>query len=384
MRLLSKILFLLITLPACREDKQAAQAKTFLELTDTLCLSTRYRIPLSSKAMYFHEEQGKRYLIIENENTREIIFVNIDNQKIENIIQIKEDGPDGMPLNFGYAVKSLDSIFVPTDGFRLYLINRQGHVLKKIYFDTLDNGQNLPIRSFSRFSSPMLFKGDFIYGVQLDGIPHYQSEIPDNYKFCYQFNLAANTVCQMPACHPVDFWKDQKKEVFFSWDFDGQRFIISPVFSHNLYLSKDLRQIDSVYAVQSSWVHKFRDGTPQRLLSLNFYQFAREALSTQSYLGIKYDPYREVYYRFFFPGVGRANEMTDDEVLSAHQDPPNFGIMVLDKNFRVICELVLPENIYLQHHFFIAKEGLFLAANHPKNPDVKESELCFHIYTLRN
>lgn len=58
--------------------------------------------------------------------------------------------------------------------------------------------------------------------------------------------------------------------------------------------------------------------------------------------------------------------------------------MVLDKDFQVMCEIVLPKSVYLQHQFFIAEEGLYLSANHPDNPDTRESEICFHIYNLKS
>ena len=371
-------------LAGCQNDRQNEQGKFALKFENTLCLPTLNKIPQGSKGMYFHEENDQRYLVIENENTREIHFLNIDNREIENTIKLREDGPDGIPHNFGYTVKSLDSVFVPTDGFRLYLINRKGHVLKKIQFDTLDNGQNLPVRALSRFYSPILFKGDFAYGVQMDGMPHYQSNDPGNYNFCYRFDLSGNTVRLMPISHPKEFWGSRKKEVFFSWDFDGRRFVISPVFSHQIYLSKDLRQIDTAIRVQSRFVHKFRNGDPDRLRSMNFVQFAREALSTQSYLGIAYDPYRQIYYRFFFPGEKGVEVMTDEEVLKTYYSQPSFGVIVLNKDFQVMCETVLTKSVYLQHQFFIAEEGLYLSANHPDNPDVKESQICFHIYNLKS
>ncbi|MBN1338964.1 MAG: hypothetical protein JXA03_06560, partial [Bacteroidales bacterium] len=74
--------------------------------------------------------------------------------------------------------------------------------------------------------------------------------------------------------------------------------------------------------------------------------------------------------------------LSDDEIFKINRNPPAFGISVLDENFDVIDEIILPDNIYSQHKYFVAEEGLYLSADHPENPNLKENEWRFDVFNL--
>jgi hypothetical protein len=70
-----------------------------------------------------------------------------------------------------------------------------------------------------------------------------------------------------------------------------------------------------------------------------------------------YDKYRDVYYRFAYPGVDisqYANYNLQDLYMSGL---PKFSVIILDKNFNIIGESLFPENTYNPQVAFIHKDG---------------------------
>jgi hypothetical protein len=62
--------------------------------------------------------------------------------------------------------------------------------------------------------------------------------------------------------------------------------------------------------------------------------------------------------------------------------PPLASIIIIDKNFRKIGELKLPQNKFLVSNAFVAKEGLYISNNHPENPQMQDNKLSFTLFEL--
>jgi hypothetical protein len=373
------ILIILICFNDCNKTKKEI-AKFNLIISDTFCIFIDTSTSTFTKAIFYHKEQKKRYLVFNDEINRIINFYNIDNRKKELSIKIQNEGKFYIPYNNGFIVKKIDSIYIPTDALRIYLINRYGEILKCFAYDTINQYQQLiPAVSLTRFHSPIIFNGNYMYAPQTDAIYSYYNNNPANYKFCYRFNLTNYEAVLMPIHHPEDFWYDGVRELLCSWDFDGVRFIYSPICSHDIYISYDNNKIDEIKKVESKYVKKLLYYDPNNKKDIN--NALRLKVENQEYIGIAYDQFRNIYYRFFSSGY-KGRYLKNKELFKKYLNPPNFGIMVLNKDFNILCEVILPENIYSQHKFFIAEEGLYLSADHPNNPNLKEDEWCFHIYNL--
>ena len=57
-------------------------------------------------------------------------------------------------------------------------------------------------------------------------------------------------------------------------------------------------------------------------------------------------------------------------------------VVILDKNFRKIGEVELPDNKHYFMNYFISERGLFISNSHPHNRDNNENQLSFTCYKV--
>lgn len=85
-----------------------------------------------------------------------------------------------------------------------------------------------------------------------------------------------------------------------------------------------------------------------------------------SYSSIIYDRYRNVYYRT--ADIPINEDKYDQNNIEGWVKP--FSIMVLDSEFNLIGEALLPHLSYSRTEFFVSKEGLNMKKNHEDDEDL--------------
>lgn len=97
------------------------------------------------------------------------------------------------------------------------------------------------------------------------------------------------------------------------------------------------------------------------------------------YLKILYDPYRNLYYRFFSAAVPLKNK---DGTYNTNADKP-LCLMVLDKDFNILNEYLIDENEW--YWSFVAPDGLYLKRLDTKKEDknlINEQKIVFDIFNF--
>ena len=82
-----------------------------------------------------------------------------------------------------------------------------------------------------------------------------------------------------------------------------------------------------------------------------------------SFTEIIYDKYRNVYYRFFYPGI--EIDKTDDNLASKANHFEKMSILILDEKLNKIGETFFDNKLRFYSNF-ITKEGLFVCSNLPQ------------------
>lgn len=102
----------------------------------------------------------------------------------------------------------------------------------------------------------------------------------------------------------------------------------------------------------------------------------RKDLREGSYGPIYYDKQNRVYYRLVYPPVEvpKGVNVTDFFRHGGH----TFSIMILDEEFNVLSEHLLPQNTYCPNPMFVDKGGLYLMESHFLNPGYDEN-----VYPMR-
>lgn len=426
------LFFLYFLLCSCSNHQHISDLK--LSLTDSVSFHLDINNTTQTGALFYHEENGRRYFVYQDYSRKYIRVFDIDSY--EKILDIPL--PDSVHV-LGFFMKKFDSIYLPVDGYKILLIDKGGNLIKAIdYYYLLKTYPYMNnVTSQSRFTVEAVSIGRDIYFIQGSSQLNYvkNSSVSD-YRFSVRYNTFSDSVNLMNITLPEDFIQDGLKQFDLSMSFNGKRFIYAPLYSHDIFLSRNNNSIFKRYTVKSKFVTHLNDyypfdstedvqefkqriydevyahsKIPNRIIPEPLFNALPDPLfsevkippkkhqprgrkyptweeaaylncTSHQYIGLLWDKYRHVYYRFFWPGVDSTEAAHREALVKIFPSNfPNFGIMVLDEKFRVIDEIVLPKNIYTWDKYFVAKEGLYLSADYPDNLPNRKI-WAFHIYKL--
>ncbi|MBP9190731.1 MAG: DUF4221 family protein [Chitinophagales bacterium] len=92
------------------------------------------------------------------------------------------------------------------------------------------------------------------------------------------------------------------------------------------------------------------------------------------YTSLKYDSYRDIYYRFFRPEIKEGEDCNT----CTYKNKPLI-IMILDNGFNIIDELYMATSIYEEQTSFVGPEGLYLSCANINNPDFGNNYISYDI-----
>jgi hypothetical protein len=323
-----------------------------------------------------------------NSTTNSISVLNIKNKNLEKIITIDEEGPNGINRPLGIFVKSIDSIYIPSIDYNINLISSKGEKINQIEYSNLSPLSTLA-GSLTRYSRFFMKVGDKLYfQTETLSILEKSEQNTDNLRK-YPPLLALNTKegllgeiqFRIPNSilnlqNSISFLQTlSKKGILLLHERSNLLFELDPLTLNNreIILKSDLLgNFNNEYFLSDRNSNSIQNN--MRLL-----------YKSSQNLGIVHDPFKDLIYRFGWPG----------ETISEIQDPmeysfstPYFVISVYDdSNYSLLAEFKLPINTYLAHHFFVDEKGINLFPMHPNNPEFSEDEMVIHTFDfsdLRN
>ncbi len=313
-------------------------------------------------------------LAYENRSSNCIQLYDIKRGQLASKICLDVTGDHGTGYLGGFYIQSLDSIYVIGDHTReVTLVNDEAKVINRFPlshdFGTPVGGTFFPIEKI----------GDTLYFACGPGYNLYTvSSVGQVMEIAY--DLSAQQ-------HTEHFFFPEDYEGFHNAYYvtysrivnDAGDFVYSFPMCHDLYIKKANGEVykqpaPSRYAkgVDIRKNTEFADDLDELKASIEGY----------AYRYIIYDPYREVYYRFFRHPMSYIDPTTG---LQRSKDDNPYSIIVLDKDFQWIGEYRLPNytfNTDSYFGYFLNSEGLWIANNHPKNPELEEDYLTFTLHKL--
>ena len=224
---------------------------------------------------------------------------------------------------------------------------------------------------------------DSLVHIQLYHYNHNQQE--EKTSVAAVLDTVHKVVKQFSFYHPSkptmdDLYKGRLRagDEYVSCLFDGANFVY--VFGQNdsIYVATADHKNVKGYNAKSKYLKPAKYIPKPHYAALNDY--LRESNQQQFYHYIYYDKYREVYYRLAYP----ESEVDPKE---NQQDIWSFGrrtcsIVILDKNFRIIGETLLPDYRYQNRSIVVLKDGLYICDNHYKREDYDENVWSFQRFDL--
>ena len=277
-------------------------------------------------------------------------------------IKFEREGANGINSVTSYLIINEDSI---------YLYDRTTHLLslandrsivkdkKRINIVRCLEGDSIfaPSELFPRTNSPILKIGDELL---LSGTLFYEfeGENDSNRPVMAFYNLQKNTIR----------YSDSYPSMYHSGNWGGSftyrfpYYTLSP--NNELVISFAADHNIRVHHVDSLQYHEFYAGTKEDIVigpvekSLDFEHFSPEAdrdhyVHSLNYGCIHYDSYREVYYRL----AGHPDSSIDPKE-GVLRKP--MSVTILDKNFQIVGETMLPQELYLLNQCFVGPDGFHI------------------------
>ena len=369
--LLAGILFV-----GCNSHSRKEQNKEDYDIqitNDSLVIPIDKTTKQPDPAWFFHHTfKGKEYISCLNKHENyEIIIMNLSGQRIYKKVTLKEEGPNGCGRVSGYYMQSLDSIYVtPTFRRKIYLVNSQGKIQKTYDYSDCQNCKTVT-PYFSSPSAVMEFKDSRKIRLTQNILGNWQKVDKQELKntpLLLDYNLktgkSKKSSMTWPSLNPriqhsliVKFTQSPKYNIY---SFSG---------NHNLFLLKEESHLEKKLC-KSQYIDEF---IPYESLD-GMGEIFRWYCRNPYYGDLAYDPYRELYYRFVYPGI---NISKGDNVKKLNNYKKVFSIMVLNENLEVMCEKMMPENTFKFNSYFVSKDGLYLFENHIENPAFDEDHFRF-------
>ncbi len=318
---------------------------------------------------------------IGEDSENKILIYNLDSLKIHSEIQMMHEGPLGVGNLQSLIVHNLDTIFLTTGQMnKLFIINMQGKLIDDIPIHEYLNGDmNTPDNLIGHslcFSKSLVFVDKKVFaGVSIPIIP--DPKKLGLFKTTLEIDLQNKRQALLPMSFPkICDKKGKPRYLYFSILYVKNKFIYLFLNSHDCLITKDhvnveTKTVKSRYAVNGFKMADFTSG--------NILDIPRVILEHSSYENFMYDPFRNLIYRFCYPGVTLTNK---DNLMNMNEFKPLFSVMILDTDLNILGETLMPKNTYNMNMAFAGRDGLYLSTNHYLNKGFNADSLKFEVFNV--
>ncbi len=344
--------------------------KIVIPIADTIdCFSTCIK--------HYTDGFGHNFIAYLDDRTNSILFFSVDSSKLSHIVNIELKGPNGIGKVGGYKIIDLDSIIIcnkQTNLQKLYIVNKKG-LIKKV-LNISDNPANRkpfwvapPLSSLSM--DYVLLKNKIILNSVFYYQPRTQNDFEDN-KLSAVYDLINDTLLVNPVSYPNLLVNNKVYSPFYSVATDRSQFVYSFCGSDKLFVTNDHVSLIEYEARSNYYGNK--------KIPVNEHHNMKKHVESSRYSSIYYDFSNRLYYRFFIIGKGLNK---DDNLMSISRYPTQFSIIIINTDFEVVGETLLPENEYNPRMSFMTEEGLYISSNHIESDEFDENKIKFRLFKIR-
>lgn len=385
-------LFALLFLTSCAKSKNDGANYAMVETTDTLSFPLHKGVDIVMdifiQSLYVHTDaDGQEYLTFRDSHYEPRIFVyDMANPSEEpRVITFEKEGPNGTgAVSVGYYISSWKEIYIPNLFVpEISVIDSTGTKTKTImlgegYSSLLTYTSSVSKNPFVKYRNHLYAEQmvNFRLGAEMSSTPPVDVVINLN-DFSHQpssFNFPQKLL----------YWGENGKTGILQHAFkcsNENLLVYSFAYDEKIYVydmdqDKLVRTVDA----RSKFIPKPSVLDYDYRFEQASYADFKDICAEACYGNILHDPYRHLYYRIVYPEtkVDAAENFTD----LYRSGRSLFSIMVLDEEFNVLGETLLPENQFRSNLLFINKDGLWISCNHYKNPRYDEENLNFIRFEL--
>ncbi len=351
--------FLFLSLLSCESKKDKSTTnnsdKNVLEInySDSISINLDKNTSANSMATFPLITKDTTFLLLFNRNDNSIRWFDLKSglQVKKHIFEV--EGPNSIGYLMGFFPLSKDSILITPMVGRVYLVNSNGKIYNQ--FDYYKTSINQPTTfSGSVNFAPIIKDNNKIFllqGVMADWSKMAVDKLK-NQPLEVSIDLQSKKVEYLPYNYPSEIWKSGNVPLEFSRAWNGENMVYS------FYQAQDLFEYgnnDEKYKIHGNTQSNNDQGiVPFKDSRVSIEEFCYKH---GAYLGIVYDKYRKVYYRFYRPKLEQKDGVNPMTLID---NPPQFSISVLNEKFEKVGETQFTDNKFIAGCFFITEKGFYL------------------------
>ncbi|WP_410266177.1 DUF4221 family protein [Cyclobacterium sp.] len=290
----------------------------------------------------------------------------------------EKEGSEGIGSLTGYYVHDLDSIFIFTNTpGTMYLTDLEQSYLSPITLEIPD-GYVGPAFQSAPFNANPIIRGDKMLAKVLvpAHIPDMEESQLSQQFLSAEFSLDNGKGNFSAHKYPKGYLEEGLKAPYYSMAASPDRVVYSFFADHRLQVAEGVSSGTKTVAAKSQYLPEIFPSLSRTAVQLEYMTYL---FTSPRYEGLIYDKYREIYYRFCYPSIEISGQ---EEINQLRAYPKDFSIMILDSELNILGETRLTERHLVPNNVFVAEEGLYISANHPDNPNLKEDWLEFKLLEL--
>jgi hypothetical protein len=393
MKLLLSFSFVLFFLYACTPSSETKSSVQEEQDNKTLVLPVDENTSNAPMFVgYFSPDNGENEYLYMINNSSQLLKYDLKNRVLVDSTQLHTTGRKGIGHELhraNFHIHTEDSIFisVPLKN-HIVLLNSKGDILKK--YDSLPKGFD-PVQIYTlTVAPPFTYKNKIYASVSFNQNLDYPNYWKGNEMFSYE--LESKKFTPNIASFQSDFFGNAypgNAMLLYGYTFNPKtsECVRSFPADPTLYVEyletgkKHQKTVKSKY-FDVVKTYPFTEDTkkmPQDELVKMTDEFFYE--KSNEYAHIKYDPYRDVYYRFILHGTGKKpNKLVGNyEIIYGKR----LSIIVMNSDFNILGESeIFPSGKYNYEISFISKEGLWLSRNFPHKSNIDEDKMVFELFEL--
>lgn len=374
-------LLLLLLLAVSCNDKRVERGDAFTLVGENVYL--KYQLndetKLNIRTLFpYQDESGKDYLTFQNPDANEIFVYPMDSSSLAFKISPETEGANGVGRFVGYYIKDFNNIFITSPGKpELALIDYKGVVKKRIKYEESADIPINPALAMSFAYKPIIEVGNKMYILSQCNRMAAQNPVSAI------MDMETNQIKALPFSYPFFPASNDKRKAYgvesdFSRCCDGAQFVYSFNFKENIYVASLSHDSVREIAVRSKYIDEVV--TPDENSNLGFKQMLKLMCESPNYGNLIYDKYRRVYYRVAYP---KTEIEPDENCMDVWQYGRKlFSLIILDADFNIVGETLLPEYTYNSTLMFVREDGLYICESNVMNPAFNENELVFRRFEL--
>lgn len=290
-------------------------------------------------------DSSQQYVALGYRNTRIINVYDYGSQSIVKKLKFPFEGPNGIGNELGgFVFDGLDSIYVYAYWGKEVVLFHNNQAVKR--YKLPDDGNKDPLVELGNMC-PLLKNDEKLY---LSGLVN---PFALDRKPVFEINTITDSISTVGYIPAKAFEGNYLYLNQIKYDYIPNQ--------HQIILGFDIMDIIYIYNPDNKKIEQFyakadNIGIIKPISNNPAFKPSKEEANayeiSDRYWGIKYDPYRKLYYRFAIAG------RTLDELYKGMM--PSFILCVFDENFNKIDELFLPYKSQIEMSF-ITTEGLHIA-----------------------